>query len=953
MQLKVSTLLLTSILAGALSATSTQAQAPLVNDGKSAYTIVIPRDSLPQNRNAAEEFRKCVEIATGVRLALQSDENEINTPFVSIGRTRYATSSHIADAKLAYDGFRIVTQNGNLYIAGNDTPEGGSTDSLGKSRGTANGVYTFLEDYLNVRWLMPGDLGRDVPRRKTFTLEKIDRTEVPLFNMRRLPHISTHANAGQYEHIQQWESRQKLGGSAWFGFNHNWVETVSPELFKSKPEWFAMKDGKRVAPSNEFDKLETTNPELIEYFAQKAIASFKASSRPTPFSLSPSDGRGWSESPESKALYDPSPNTVFDPEAPPGLPSMSSLVLKWYHDVSRRVAQEYPQGRLSGYIYSDYLYPPVKLKMELPDNFVPVIAPSFDYGYGLYRPETQKQFEYVMEAWQKVVPREWYFYDLPNTLLRQHNDEIGAGNFPGSTGIVTPVAPDILNVLFPTFIKNNIRGVYLYGNNSWSNAALSNYVVAKMNWNPRLDANEVQREWLHRAYGTAAGEKMELFYTRLNDLFREYYQKNKTVSYHLTQDMLKNLYAAHYGELESLFLAARNQQMSEPQTQRLALIEKNLIVLQWRLRQAVFLNAELQSPLQRSDEEVIGLLTADNPDFPLFPGIVRSQKLSDVVAQPVAYPWKVGVGESTAPDGKAVALSDDTILIYAQKTGEVQIRADKIDHGKYFASYLVRDGAGREITAGIFRTGIPVIFPVKAGEAYYLWLPQRKTVSLSLQVLDAKTTSAAFQNGLVTLEAKDSALLVYHAAKAAPLSVYDTESGVTIQQPVSGAAVVAALSKSKQYRSVRLLQSLDNGWRFGPDPQNDGVARGVTGADFADGSWKKISALDWWQFQGFKDYHGVAWYRIKFNGPALRKGERVRLYFGAVDGQAEVYLNGQRIIDRKLGEQFKGWDQPFSSDIFEKILPGENIIAVKVTSKSQTTASGIFKGVSLLGVVYP
>jgi hypothetical protein len=71
MQLKVSTLLLTSILAGALSATSTQAQAPLVNDGKSAYTIVIPRDSLPQNRNAAEEFRKCVEIATGVRLALQ------------------------------------------------------------------------------------------------------------------------------------------------------------------------------------------------------------------------------------------------------------------------------------------------------------------------------------------------------------------------------------------------------------------------------------------------------------------------------------------------------------------------------------------------------------------------------------------------------------------------------------------------------------------------------------------------------------------------------------------------------------------------------------------------------------------------------------------------------------------------------------------------------------------
>jgi hypothetical protein len=35
-------------------------------------------------------------------------------------------------------------------------------------------------------------------------------------------------------------------------------------------------------------------------------------------------------------------------------------------------------------------------------------------------------------------------------LLRQYEPEIGDDNFPGSTGIITPAAPDILNTIFPS-----------------------------------------------------------------------------------------------------------------------------------------------------------------------------------------------------------------------------------------------------------------------------------------------------------------------------------------------------------------------------------------------------------------------------------------------------------------------------------------------------------------------
>jgi len=783
MKIKFLYFFLFTIITAFLLSPKANAQLMLADNSKSTFTIVLSADALPVNRAAAEEFQKCVELATGAKLPLRDDRQEIQTPIISLGNTRYLNTAGIDFSKIPYDGFRIITQAGNLYIIGNDTPDGGHTDTVGTSCGTANGVYTFLENYLNVRWLMPGDLGRDVPRKSTFTLDEINRTETPVFTMRRLPHVLTNQNERQFEQIKQWENRQKLGGSTWFSFNHNWLETVKPELFKTHPDWFAMIDGKRVAPHDVYGKIETTNPEVIHYFAQKAIETLKKSTRPNTFSLSPSDGRGWSESPESRALYDPSPNTVFDPEAKPGLPSMSSLVLKWYHDVSQIVAKEYPQGRLAGYIYADYLYPPVKLKMELPDNFIPVIAPSFDYGYGLYRPKTQKQFQYVMSAWQKVVPEKWYCFDLPNTLFRQHNNEIGGGNFPGSTGIVTPAAPDILNRYFSTLIQNNIKGVYLYGSNSWSNAAISNYIVAKMEWNPKLNANDLQREWLNRAYGNAAGEKMGLFYERLNTLFRTYYQKNSDVSYLLTQDMLKNVYAAHYQELESLFLDAKNQQMTQPQAQRLALIENNLIVLQWRLRQAGFLTNKISSPLQRSDDEVIQLLQADYPDFALFPGIVRSQNISDVVAIPKPYPWKVQVGESAlTAQNKFTQLAENTILIYAQKSGEVQIDPKAIDHGKYFSSYLVQDAAGREVTGGIFNKGKPIVFSVKAGNAYYLLLPQRKTVSVLLEIKNAKTTGAILQNKAVTLEDKESPILIYYTAKSTFLKVQDEADGVTIQQ---------------------------------------------------------------------------------------------------------------------------------------------------------------------------
>jgi hypothetical protein len=66
------------------------------------------------------------------------------------------------------------------------------------------------------------------------------------------------------------------------------------------------------------------------------------------------------------------------------------------------------------------------------------------------------------------------------------------------------------------------------------------------------------------------------------------------------------------------------------------------------------------------------------------------------------------------------------------------------------------------------------------------------------------------------------------------------------------------------------------------------------------------------------------WYSREFTAPALTKGERLLLNFGAVDYEATVLLNG-----KELGKHKGGYDA-FSFDITDALNPGANTLVVSV-----------------------
>ena len=76
-------------------------------------------------------------------------------------------------------------------------------------------------------------------------------------------------------------------------------------------------------------------------------------------------------------------------------------------------------------------------------------------------------------------------------------------------------------------------------------------------------------------------------------------------------------------------------------------------------------------------------------------------------------------------------------------------------------------------------------------------------------------------------------------------------------------------------------------------------------------------------------YEGTIWYRRLFTYTRKKSSDRIFIYFGAVNYEADVYLNG-----KKLGKHIGGFT-PFQFEITELLKEGNNSVVVKVDNKRQ------------------
>ena len=77
----------------------------------------------------------------------------------------------------------------------------------------------------------------------------------------------------------------------------------------------------------------------------------------------------------------------------------------------------------------------------------------------------------------------------------------------------------------------------------------------------------------------------------------------------------------------------------------------------------------------------------------------------------------------------------------------------------------------------------------------------------------------------------------------------------------------------------------------------------------------------------FRDHYGWAFYQTELVIPAILKGQRIVLRFGAVTHQAKVYLNGELLCEHR------GGFLPFEAEIQTCVHPGKNLLCVAVDNR--------------------
>ena len=99
--------------------------------------------------------------------------------------------------KITWDSHIFIREDGSIYIYGYDTPQSETSHSIIpvllfsiEHKGTLEAAYTFLEDYIGVRWIEPGKAGEYAPRHTTLQLPTINRTISPTFTERRLHYLT-------------------------------------------------------------------------------------------------------------------------------------------------------------------------------------------------------------------------------------------------------------------------------------------------------------------------------------------------------------------------------------------------------------------------------------------------------------------------------------------------------------------------------------------------------------------------------------------------------------------------------------------------------------------------------------------------------------------------------------------------------------------------------------------
>lgn len=446
---------------------------PIIENGRSDWTIYVPADAIPANKTAAAELQSFLQKATGVKLEITQTAKGENQILIGQSAAAEELLPALKGIKWKSDEIMIAPAGKNLILTGE------------QPRGPLYAVYEYLERNGFRFWTTKEE---SIPSLKIIALpEKIYRFAPPI-PIRTLNIFEAHqypfgAKMRLHNPHPPKAVSMKWGGSItligpWHTFNNKFMPAA--KYLKSNPEFFSLLGGKRVGGQME-GQLCLTNQEMRKVFLENVRAELKQHENPKFISITQNDNDNFCQCDNCKALVKRTGG-------------QSGAVVDFVNFIAESLEKEYPDVIFQTFAYRSTRKPPTKIS---PRKNVSIFYCTLDHD--LTRPlssgDRASNISIVkdLEGWAKISSMIdiWdYATTFPSPYTPMTNLRV--------------VAEDI-----KFFHKNKAHLIQIQGagtlqNNPGEFQALRTYIWAKTLWNPEADTDALIKDFVNGYYGKAA-----------------------------------------------------------------------------------------------------------------------------------------------------------------------------------------------------------------------------------------------------------------------------------------------------------------------------------------------------------------------------------------------------------------------------------------------------------------
>ena len=448
----------------------------LAKNKMTKYTIAVSTDDLVA-KTAANELAKYLKAVSGADFPIVDLNDITKRNVIAVGAEtakRLMPDLDLSINKLGDDGIVVKTSGSNLVLTGAE----------GASRGTLYAVYEFLEQYVGCRWW-------------TFTEEfvpKKDTLHVKYCNIFYTPKISDFHQSYYMDVLNEPTFSAKLKSQGYFGSlmnhpelggslkvlpspAHTYYRLLPPEkYFQEHPEWYsADKDGKRFY---ERGQLCLTNTEMTDEMIKVVDGILNVNPNCKYIALCPEDRNVRCLCPECQAV-----------EAAEG--SQSGPIVRFTNTVANAIALKHPDVKIVLFAYSYYQAPPKVTKCA--KNVVINYCTLGSFRWYSVDSDVNKAYLENFLEWKTLNPENTFWIWDYNALFTDYIQ------------ILPNYSTAAKNIKY--YSENNVQGMFVQGDAYCSVgdfARMRAWIIAHILWNPELDYETLENEFLNGYYGDAA-----------------------------------------------------------------------------------------------------------------------------------------------------------------------------------------------------------------------------------------------------------------------------------------------------------------------------------------------------------------------------------------------------------------------------------------------------------------